>query len=141
MTIYLIDGNNLLGKIKKYNITTREKIAYTLDRFFAYKKIDVTLFFDGFAKEPIKTNKINIIYSDNQTADEVIKIKIEQALNPKLITVITSDFNLSQFANKCCCKTLTSESFASELFKTKSDDELDKIKNINNEELKKLFGL
>ncbi|MBN2572248.1 MAG: NYN domain-containing protein [Ignavibacteriales bacterium] len=139
--IYFIDGNNLLGKIKNRNISTREKLSHLLDRVFNNKKIDIHLFFDGYAKEPIRTNKIKIFYSDDKTADEIIKIKIEQSKNPKLINVITSDFNLSQFANKCSCKVTTSENFATELFQNKLDDEQEKIKNINNEEVKKLFGL
>ena len=55
MLHYIIDGNNLIGKIKHFsNIqkkdkqAAREKLALFLDRYFISKKAKVTLHFDGF---------------------------------------------------------------------------------------------
>ena len=51
---YIIDGNNLIGKIpslmnlqKKDKQASREKLVYMLDRYFIQKKVNVTLHLDG----------------------------------------------------------------------------------------------
>ena len=58
---YIIDGNNLIGKVKQLNSlqkkdrqTAREKIAFMLDRYFRKKKVKVSLHFDGFQNTPVK---------------------------------------------------------------------------------------
>jgi len=71
MIHYLIDGNNLFGKMKslpkspaKY-IDEREYLVFTLDRFFYGRKCKVFLYFDGFMKTAIRSQKVKIIYSND----------------------------------------------------------------------------
>lgn len=146
---YIIDGNNLIGKIKSIAMLqktnrqlSREKLAFLVDRYFILKKVTVTLHFDGYKNEAINTNKIKIEYSENRTADEWIKNEIMVSKNPKTICVVSSDNNIIQFASKSSCTVKKSEKFALDL--TESHDEEDeqkKINEISDDEIKMLFGV
>ena len=146
---YIIDGNNLIGKIKsiwelqkKDKQASREKLAFLLDRYFSKKKIKVTLHFDGFAGDAIKTYKVKIIYSDKKTADQKIKNQIDNLKNPKLAAVVSSDNNVKQYAKLNSCTIINSEDFAKEVLNDRNTNiEQDKINQIDNEELKLLFGV
>ncbi len=147
---YIVDGNNLIGKIsslmnlqKKDKQASREKLVYMLDRYFVQKKANVTLHLDGHPNGRINSSKMKIIYSENLTADEKIKKQISQSKSPRNNIVITSDSNLAQFAKVCSAKVISSEEFDAELNKSNSKlDEEGIIKSINNvEEFKKLFGV
>ncbi|HVO73051.1 MAG TPA: NYN domain-containing protein [Ignavibacteriaceae bacterium] len=145
----IIDGNNLIGKIKalsilqkKDKIAAREKLAFILDRFYSNKAVKVCLHFDGYKNISIKIEKIRIIYSNEKTADEKIKAQIEEAKNRKNISVVTSDRNLQEFAKVCSCGIISSEDFAKTIRrKIDRDDEQIRIDEINNiEEFKKIFN-
>lgn len=150
MLNYIIDGNNLIGKISslmslqnKDKQASREKLVYILDRFFITKKANVTLHFDGHPNGKINSSKMKIIYSENFTADEKIKKQISQSKSPRSIIVITSDSNIAQFAKVCSATIILSEDFDAEIQKNSSNaDEEAKINEMNNiEEFKKLFGV
>jgi predicted RNA-binding protein with PIN domain len=147
---YLIDGNNVIGKIpfltnlqKKDKQASREKLAHFIDRYFASKKVDVFLHFDGFANQKIKTNKTKIVYSDNRTADEEIKKQIENEKNKRCLVVISSDMNVRDFAKVCGCEVILSEIFRKEIMKIQNmDDEESRIKAIDDiGSFKKMFGV
>jgi hypothetical protein len=144
---YIIDGNNLIGKIKsiweiqqKDKQASREKLAFVLDRYFSRRKEKVSLHFDGFPSDAIRTSKIKIHYSESKSADSQIKIEIDQSKNPKLIIVVSSDNSVKQYAKLSSCKVITSEKFGKTIFeKDEIDKEEELIKQIDNEELKRLF--
>ncbi len=86
MKHYIIDGNNLIGKInsihkmqQKDKQQSREKLAFMIDNYFHDKNAKVTIHFDGFKNLPIKLNQAKIIYSDSKSADDKIKNQIELA--------------------------------------------------------------
>lgn len=150
MKIYLIDGNNLIHKIKDLSVlqnkdrqSAREKLAHRLDSYFTNKKVNVTLFYDGFAGVPVNTSKIKIVYSENSSADDKIRSSIEKAKNPKNIIVVTSDGEIRKIARACSCELITSSEFDRVIRQRENDDEeerkISEIKN-SNEEFKKLFG-
>ncbi len=150
MLSYIIDGNNLIGKIaslmslqKKDKQASREKLVYILDRYFISKKANVTLHLDGHPAGNVISSKMKIVYSENLTADEKIKKQISQSKSTRNIIVITSDSNLAQFAKVCSATVVSSDEFAVEI--NKSGDKFDEeniIKSINNvDEFKKLFGV
>ena len=150
MLNYIIDGNNLIGKItslmslqKKDKQASREKLVYILDRYFISKKANVTLHLDGHPAGRVSSSKMKIVYSENLTADEKIKKQISQSKSPRNIIVVTSDSNLAQFAKVCSVTVVSSDEFAVEI--NKSGDKFDEesiIKSINNvDEFKKLFGV
>lgn len=149
MITYIIDGNNLIGKMpnlmklqQKDKQASREKLALIIERYFHNKKANVSLHFDGHPAAKITAGKIKLIYSENITADEKIKKQISESKSPKTLTVVTSDSNLSQFARVCSCKVIMSESFAAQIRKSNSeDDEQAIIESMkNDDEFKKLFG-
>lgn len=88
MKHYIIDGNNLIGKDKilnqiqkKNKQQSREKLSFMLSRYFSSTKSSVSLHFDGFEKESVKTSNLKIIYSNNSSADNKIKSEIEKSKN------------------------------------------------------------
>ena len=148
MKHYLIDGNNLIGKIiflhklqQKDKQRSREKLAFMIDNFFHEKRAKITIHFDGFKNLPIKLNQAKIVYSDNKSADDKIKNQIELAENRKNLVVITSDNNIQEFARVCSCLIIKSEEFARTIQSKKQDDEKDIIEKMNNnlDEWEKLF--
>lgn len=150
MKHYIIDGNNLIGKIKelskihlKDKKRSREKLAFIIERCSRLKKARITLHFDGFADLPIKIPDVKIIYSENSSADEKIKLQIEKSDNPRNILLVTSDHNLMQFGKVCGCSVMKSEDFYSQhLSATEIQEEEGRIKNIDDvDEFKKLFGI
>ncbi len=149
MRHYIIDGNNLIGKIKelfalqkKDGQSAREKLAFMLDRYFAMKKVTVSLHFDGFPKDAIKTTNLKIIYSENRPADVLIKEEIDRHKNPKLVTVVSSDLSVYEYAKVNAAGRMKSEEFAKLLSASEdSSEEEERIKKIDNDELKKLFGI
>jgi len=146
---HIIDGNNLIGKIPKLwkmqkldKQSSREGLVFQLERYFHQKKIQVSLHFDGHPNSAIKGKSIKIIYSENTNADNKIKDEISISDNPKLITVVSSDQNVLDFARVNSCSIIKSEDFAREM--NKKDDLLDEekiSKSINNDEMKELFGI
>jgi predicted RNA-binding protein with PIN domain len=149
MKHYIIDGNNLIGKInflhkmqQKDKQHSREKLAFMIDNYFHDKKVKVTIHFDGFKNLPIKLNRAKIVYSDSKTADDKIKNQIELDNNRKNLVVITSDNNIQELARVCSCSIIKSEEFARTIQNKKQDDEKDIIEKMNDnlDEWEKLFG-
>jgi len=147
MIIYIIDGNNLIGKLpdliklqKKDKQSSREKLVLILDRYFADKKSKNFLHLDGYPNEKINSNQAKIVYSENKTADEKIKYQIEKLKSTRNTSVVTSDSNLAQFAKVCGCNIISSENFV-KMIRTsnRNDDEEQRIKEISNQEILKLF--
>jgi len=140
--IFIIDGYNLLYKSSdlKKNIETdinsaREKLILQLDNFFSSKRASVYLVFDGVSNfthfNPYSTPKIRVLFSKkNQKADILIKKIIDESQNKSLITVISSDHEVYQYAKVSRCKAIKSEEFLQKM-KSFSIDYENKIKNHN----------
>ena len=150
MKQYIIDGNNLIGKLpslkilqKKDKQGSREKLAFMVDNYFSQKNAKVFLHFDGHPKEPIRINNASIIYSENISADEKIKSQVGKSKNPRNIIVVTSDNNLAEYSRVCSSTVIKCEEFAKDILHQKdSDEEKRRIEEMsNNEEFKKLFGI
>jgi predicted RNA-binding protein with PIN domain len=149
MKSYLIDGNNLMGKIRpiikiqiKDKQMARERLVMMIEKYFNKRKGKVYLHFDGFPNAPLNLSKGNIIYSEKSKADKKIKEQIEITKNRKNLIVISSDHEIQNFARVCSCDVSSSEDFAKELTSRENiNEEENRIKAINDiEEFKKLFG-
>jgi hypothetical protein len=146
---YIIDGNNLIGKIasiwilqRKDKQAAREQLTFIVDRFFNQKKFKVTLHFDGFKNDEINAQNLRIQYSGSRTADELIKKEIMNSKNSREICLISSDINLIDFARVCECMVENSENFAAELSHNDGpDEEKKRTDEIDNNEIKKMFGV
>lgn len=135
-----------MGKILEFRgldkQVLREKLAFKLERYFYDKKIKVSLHFDGYPNTPIRARGLKITYSENRIADDKIRDEISYAKNPKLITLVSSDHALMDFAKKNSCTIIRSEEFNREMNKPENTDDEEKIiKEMNNDEFKKLFGI
>lgn len=131
---YLIDGNNLLHKFPQSKIKglndERISLALKIDNYFYKKNISCTIVFDGFKRESINTNTIKIEYSNTLTADELIRNEIEKAKNTRLLTVISSDTGIIDFAKVCSCEVIKSEDFVKKILSDKNNfDEENKLIN------------
>ncbi|MGQ9799013.1 MAG: NYN domain-containing protein [Ignavibacterium sp.] len=147
MLHYIIDGNNLIGKIPSLkNLPdkqiAREKLALLLEKYFLGRKVKVSLHFDGFENIPIKITGIKIIYSQNRSADEMIKSEIEKIKNTKSVITVSSDIEVASFAKVYGCQIKSSESFYKDLLASnRKSSENEKPTDFNTEEFKKLFGI
>ena len=150
MKKYVIDGNNLIGKIrslgnlqKKDKQAPREKLTHLVERYFSNKKVEVILNFDGFANQKIIVSKMKLVYSDKISADEKIKKQIEAEGNKRNLVVISSDNNIREFAKVCSCEVISSEDFGKEITKSQNaDDEESRIKAMDDiDTFKKLFDV
>ena len=150
MKHYIIDGNNLIGKVKKLSglqskdkQSAREQLVYLLQNYFSGKKVKVSLHFDGYENSHLNILNGKIIYSESRTADEKIKDQISSSKTRRDIVVVSSDNGIRDYAKVCGCALKTSEEFYKEFAaKNITDDEEKRIKEINNiEEFKKLFNV
>ncbi|MDQ7818749.1 MAG: NYN domain-containing protein [Melioribacteraceae bacterium] len=85
MIHYIIDGNNLIGKIPrlkelhlKNKQLSRSELVAILNSYFAGKKINLTLHLDGYKNLPLSLSKGKIVYSDSQTSDAKIRDEISR---------------------------------------------------------------
>ena len=147
---YIIDGNNLIGKIsslqklqKKDKQSSREKLAFILESYFLGKPNNkISLHYDGFPGKPIKIQNIKIVYSGKKTADDEIKSQIEHEKNSRVLIVVSSDLNLKEFSRKCGCGWRSCEDFSKDIINTSpNDEEQNKINEMSNIEFKKLFNV
>jgi len=150
MKHYIIDGNNLIGKVKKLSDlqnkdkqSAREQVAYILQNHFSGKKIKMTLHFDGYENMKINPKGGKIIYSESRTADEKIKEQVSSSNSRNNIIVVSSDNGIRNFAKVCGCSLMTSEEFYHSIsIKNQIDDEENRIKEMNDvEEFKRLFNV
>jgi predicted RNA-binding protein with PIN domain len=138
---YIIDGNNLIGKIKTLQLlqkrdqqSSREGLVNLINRYFAGKKVKLSLHLDGFSKTPLHLSKGKINYSDNYSADYFIRKEIENSKNPKLLILVSSDRSLINFARVCSCSILTSENFKTEMEKgLEKNEEAEKLIELHKE--------
>jgi predicted RNA-binding protein with PIN domain len=152
MKTFLIDGNNLIGKItrlrralqQKDKQASREQLVFLLDKYFKAQKNKGVVYFDGFQSTAIASDFLKIKYSQKQTADDLIRADISNAANRKNLTVITSDLALAGFAKARSTEVIKSEVFAKQAFQSKSGEDetgiIDKLAN-QTAEFKKLFGV
>jgi len=141
MNHYIIDGNNLIGKIKNLKVlqkndkeSSRIGLVQLLNNYFSGKKIRATLHFDGYPKTPLNLFKGKIVYSEKYTSDSEIRKEIDNHKNPKLITLISSEHQLINYARANACNVTKSEDFYSEILKTNEiDEEAKKLKILEKE--------
>ncbi|MCL4549976.1 MAG: NYN domain-containing protein [Bacteroidetes bacterium] len=145
MNYYIIDGNNLIGKIKslqelqrKDKRSSREGLVNILNRYFAGRKLKLTLHLDGYSNLPLHLSQGRIIYSEHQAADIKIREEIERSKNPKLIILVSSDQSLMNYARVNSATVIKSEEFYKEIVKSQEkNEEADRIKELEKE--KKMF--
>ena len=117
---YLIDGNNLLGRIAPHELRERTGRDGLVVRLLAFQRVTRTrirLVFDGNPEETpteIRVNpKVTVHYpGPGQSADDVIRDLIVRQTDRRRFFVVTSDRALRDLARKKGIEALTSDAFA-----------------------------
>ena len=135
---YLIDGNNLLGRIAPHELREKGGRAGLVVRLLAFQRVTrarIHLVFDG-NPEPTPTGvpvnpKFTIHYpGEGQSADDVIRDMIARQTDRRRFFVVSSDRAIRELAKKSGLESVTSDVFARELKATikegKKRRELDK---------------
>ena len=130
MKTIIIDSNNLLHKIphlKALFLKDKEAAQLSLTESVKCnfgKGVKLIFVFDGFGK--LKSR--DVIFSEERTADEIIREKIENYSDHKKLKVVSSDNGISDLARVCGCETISSDEFWKEISRVKSATD---GKNIN----------
>lgn len=141
MNHYIIDGNNLIGKIKhlkelqgKDKQSSRQGVVNILNSFFAGKKVKVTLHLDGYPGIAIQLSKGKIIYSEKHTSDYMIREEIDNSKNPKHIILVSSDNALINYARANSSAFVKAEDFYNEVKKIyEKSEEQERLKQLERE--------
>jgi len=120
---YLIDGNNLLGRLAAHELRDRAGRDGLVVRLLAFQRVTRTriqLVFDGRPADEqilvLVNAKFTIRYPDQgQSADDVIKDIIERQTDKRRFFVVSSDRDIRDFARKHGVLSITSDDFAGQL--------------------------
>lgn len=130
MKTIIIDGNNLIHKVQHLKtLFMKEKTSAQLALIESVKSRlsgneKVIFVFDGFGMIKGK----DVIFSNEMTADEVIRNRIEKFNDHKKLKVVSSDNDIINLAKVCGCEVQKSEEFRNDINKTNS---ITAGKNIN----------
>jgi len=120
---YLIDGNNLLGRIAPHELREpagRDGLVVRLLAFQRVTRARIHLVFDGNPDErptDIAVNpKFTIHYpGEGQSADDIIREMILRQTDRRRFFVVSSDRAIRDLAKKKGIEAVTSDAFAREL--------------------------
>jgi len=156
MRHFIIDGYNALFKIKplvKKPFQTREGFIHYLriKKPFGSMRNKVTVVFDGSLnvsfKQKTSNAPIEVIFTRNETADDMIIRMAKNAKYPRAIIVITDDREIKEKVKLYGCATLSVLEFFKDLTREKKPKEKDKPEPGSKEgrditeELKKIWGI
>jgi predicted RNA-binding protein with PIN domain len=120
---YLIDGNNLLGRIAPHELREKGGRDGLVVRLLAFQRVTrarIHLVFDG-NPEPTPTDvpvnpKFTIYFPGaGGSADDVIRGMIERQTDRRRFFVVSSDRAIRELAKKRGLEAVTSDAFAREL--------------------------
>ena len=115
-SMYLIDGNNLIGHTKSVasqpSVNTRQFLVDYVSSFLESTHRKAIVVFDGRSAPLRKTSRIQLIFSGPQSnADEVIRRRVESSKDRKDLCVISSDNAVYGYAKTCGVKALKCHEF------------------------------
>lgn len=130
----LIDCFNLMYKIPSLEdkmktnqlASAQEGLVALLLKYQKIKDTKICLIFDGKKNpgDPIQREsrgRLELIYSQDVKADEIIKKIIKEDKNPKMTTVVTSDNEIIFYAKRYQAQIIKSEDFAEQLLRAIAD--------------------
>ena len=106
---YLIDGHNLIGQLSDIELADPDdeaKLILLLRQWSAgSRKREVTVIFDhgltGGRWRAMSNKRLKAIFApQDQSADELLISRIDQAKDPKAFTLISSDLQVLKAAKK-----------------------------------------
>lgn len=122
---YLIDGNNLLGRISRDELKDRRGRDGLVVRLLAFQKVvrrRIYLVFDGKPQDELAEVRVNdkftIHYPDEgASADDIIKGLLERQTDKRNFIVVSSDRDIKDFARARGIESVGSDEFFVELKK------------------------
>jgi len=120
---YLIDGNNLLGRIAPHELRERSGREGLVVRLLAFQRVTrarIHLVFDGNPEQTptdiVVNPKFTVHYpGEGQSADDIIKDMIALQTDRRRFFVVSSDRAIRDLARKKGLEAVTSDVFAREL--------------------------
>ena len=120
---YLIDGNNLLGRIAPHELRERSGRDGLVVRLLAFQRVTrarIHLVFDGNPEQTptdiVVNPKFTVHYpGEGQSADDIIKDMIGRQTDRRRFFVVSSDRAIRELARKKGLEAVTSDVFAREL--------------------------
>ena len=119
--IYLIDGHNLIGKLADIALSDPDDEEKLIRRLQDWRRIDprrkIDLYFDagpaGGLGDLMGGKGIAVHFSRvGQSADDLIKRKLNQVRNPQEYSLVTSDREILAVSRRCRIGYVLSEEFA-----------------------------
>ncbi len=122
---YLIDGNNLLGRISREELQDRRGRDGLVVRLLAFQKVvrrRIFLVFDGKPEDELAEVRVNdkftIHYPDEgSSADDVIKNILDGLTDKRNFFVVSSDRDIKDFARARGIRSMDSDEFFRDLKK------------------------
>lgn len=113
--LYLIDGNNLMGRKR-----SRRELLALLAEFSVKRRAKVQVVFDGAPERDFPEGSaykgVKIAYSKNNSdAETRIKEMVEKSRHPRELTIVTSDRALAGYARSCSAKHLSVNEFLDQM--------------------------
>lgn len=150
MLWFIIDGWNLSYKLR---LNKESFPCLSLINFIKNRRLTgslrnkVTIVFDGKMKDLFREEEYEIIFSYDKSADEIIKSMVENALNKKIIIVVSDDREIKDFAKRNRVKSISTEEFLAKDRTKKKNVEVDgkekdidyRLKNKITDELRKIW--
>ena len=120
---YLIDGNNLLGRIAAHELREKGGRDGLVVRLLAYQRVTrarIHLVFDGNPEETRTDVPVNAKFTihypgSGESADDVIRDMVSRQTDRRRFFVVSSDRAIREMAKKKGIEALTSDAFAREL--------------------------
>ncbi len=120
----IIDGNNLLFAMHAHAPVPevgRETLVRVVERWARQRREAVTIVFDGHRPggglgQQLASSQLDVQFSGNRTADDVIVAMIQRTRDPGRIRIVTSDHAIRSEARHRRCETTAAEKFVAELY-------------------------
>ena len=147
MLLFIIDGFNLVHKIaslKSSSFPQRDLIHYiNKNRLTGSRNNKVIIAFDGKADpEAARSRGVEVLFSGDRSADEVIKKRLEKIKNRSQVVVVSDDLEIRDAARAAGAKICRTADF----IKKKRKKEINEAKEIDysvqreiTEELRKIW--
>ncbi len=141
---YLLDGNNLIGAIRRTaRPSDAERAAFVAEiaERLRHTRARATIFFDGPAGErPTSLGSLSVRVPDRESADDAIVREIEESAAPGEMIVVTADRGLAGRVRSAGGKVLSPSEFFDRFGARASAGRRDDAAPVDVEEWLRYFG-
>jgi len=120
---FLVDGHNLIGRLPDLRLDDPDdeaKLVARLRTYCARTRKRITVVFDhglpGGRSRELSGGRLEVVFASvGHTADGILRERIRRTLDPRGLTVVTSDRQVIAAAQARGARVMRSEEFASQL--------------------------